>query len=119
MAQMSVTQFAAELKMPAAALLEQLQKAGVEKKAESDVLSEQDKTRLLDYLRRAHGETPAKTKITLTRKQTSEIKKADSRGKARTIQVEVRKKRVLVKRDRRAAGAGAPRPPVAGGRSRP
>ncbi|HNH14200.1 MAG TPA: translation initiation factor IF-2 [Rhodocyclaceae bacterium] len=99
MAQMNVTQFASELKMPASALLEQLQKAGVEKSAASDLLSEQDKTRLLEYLRRAHGETQTKTKITLTRKETSEIKKADSTGKARTIQVEVRKKRVLVKRD--------------------
>jgi translation initiation factor IF-2 len=99
MAQTSVIQFASELKMPATALLEQLQKAGVEKRAESDVLSEQDKSRLLDYLRRSHGETQLKTKITLTRKQTTEIKKSDSSGKARTIQVEVRKKRVLIKRD--------------------
>ena len=41
----------------------------------------------------------ASNKITLTRKQTSEIKKSDSTGRARTIQVEVRKKRVFVKRD--------------------
>ncbi|MET0681449.1 MAG: translation initiation factor IF-2, partial [Burkholderiales bacterium] len=50
-----------------------------------------------------HGAGDAKHKITLTRKQTSEIKKADSSGKARTIQVEVRKKRVFVKRE---AGEG-------------
>ncbi len=99
MEQMSVTQFATELKMPAAALLEQLAKAGVSKSAGTDLLTEQDKTRLLDYLRRSHGETASKAKITLTRKQTTEIKAADSTGKARTIQVEVRKKRVLVKRD--------------------
>ncbi|HQR02611.1 MAG: translation initiation factor IF-2 [Proteobacteria bacterium] len=99
MAQMSVAQFANELKMPASALLEQLGKAGVAKQATGDLLTEQDKTRLLDYLRKAHGDTAAKAKITLTRKQTSEIKAADSTGKARTIQVEVRKKRVLVKRD--------------------
>ena len=99
MAMMTVSQFATELKMPAPALLEQLAKAGVNKQASNDTLSEQDKTRLLDYLRRAHGETAPKAKITLTRKQTSEIKAADSTGKARTIQVEVRKKRVFVKRD--------------------
>src|SRR6266581_841213 len=99
MAQMSVSQFASELKMPAAALLEQLQKAGVAKQAANDTLSEQDKSRLLDYLRKSHGESAPKAKITLTRKQTSEIKAADSTGKARTIQVEVRKKRVFVKRD--------------------
>jgi translation initiation factor IF-2 len=99
MAQMNVSQFAAELKMPATALLEQLAKAGVSKQATNDVLSEQDKARLLDYLRKAHGETAPKAKITLTRKQTTEIKSADSTGKARTIQVEVRKKRTFVKRD--------------------
>ena len=50
-------------------------------------------------MRQSHGAREAKNKITLTRKQTTEIKKSDSTGKARTIQVEVRKKRVLVKRD--------------------
>ncbi len=99
MDQMTVSQFAAELKMPAPALLEQLAKAGVAKEAKEDALSEQDKTRLLDYLRKSHGETAPKAKITLTRKQTSEIRSADSTGKSRTIQVEVRKKRVFVKRD--------------------
>ena len=99
MAQMSVSQFATELKMPATALLEQLAKAGVDKSATNDMLSEQDKTRLLDYLRKAHGETAPKSKITLTRKQTTEIKSSDAMGKARTIQVEVRKKRTFVKRD--------------------
>jgi translation initiation factor IF-2 len=99
MALMTVSQFATELKMPAPALLEQLAKAGVSKEASNDTLSEQDKTRLLDYLRKSHGETAPKAKITLTRKQTSEIRASDSTGKARTIQVEVRKKRVFVKRD--------------------
>ncbi len=110
MAQTSVVQFAAELKMPSAILLEQLEKAGVQKRNEGDVLSEQDKTRLLDYLRRAHGDTQSKSKITLTRKQTTEIKKADSSGKARTIQVEVRKKRVLVRREENAPAAEAAAP---------
>ena len=99
MAQMSVAQFATELKMPATALLEQLAKAGVPKQASNDLLTEQDKNRLLDYLRKSHGGMAPKAKITLTRKQTSEIKAADATGKSRTIQVEVRKKRVFVKRD--------------------
>jgi translation initiation factor IF-2 len=99
MASMTVSQFATELKMPAPALLEQLAKAGVSKQESNDTLSEQDKSRLLDYLRKSHGDTMPKAKITLTRKQTTEIKASDSTGKARTIQVEVRKKRVFVKRD--------------------
>ena len=99
MAQTTIEQFATELKMPAGALLEQLAAAGVAGKREGDKLTEQDKTRLLDYLRKQHGAADAKKRITLVRKQTSEIKAADSTGKARTIQVEVRKKRVFVKRD--------------------
>ncbi len=100
MAQINVTQFAKELGLPIELLVEQLQTAGVKRKlADDSVLTEKDKTQLLDYLRQSHGAKEAKNKITLTRKQTTEIKKADATGKARTIQIEVRKKRVLVKRD--------------------
>ena len=100
MAQINVTQFAKELGLPIELLIEQLQTAGVKKKlADDTVLTEKDKTQLLDYLRQSHGAREVKNKITLTRKQTTEIKKSDSMGKARTIQVEVRKKRVLIKRD--------------------
>ena len=105
MAQTSVTQFAGELKVQPSVLIEQLKAAGVHKQQPEDTLSEQDKTRLLEYLRKVHGATEGKSKITLTRKQTSEIKKSDSTGKSRTIQVEVKKKRVFVKRD---AAAEAP-----------
>ena len=94
----TVSQFAVELKMPVTALLEQLGKAGVGKQGNNDALTDQDKAKLLDYLRRAHGDE-SKAKITLTRKQTSEIKATDAHGRARTVQVEVRKKRVLVKRE--------------------
>ena len=102
MEQMSVTQFAGELKMPAAVLLEQLKRAGVEKSGPTELLTEQDKARLLEYLRRSHGDSQPKGKITLTRKQTSEIRATDSTGRARTVQVEVRKKRTFVKRDEAA-----------------
>jgi translation initiation factor IF-2 len=100
MAKSNVTQFAEELKLPVALLLEQLDAAGVQKRAGDDAITEQDKTRLLDYLREMHGNKEDKKKITLTRKSTTEIKKADATGKARTIQVEVRKKRTFVKVDK-------------------
>src|SRR5258706_4846938 len=112
MAKLNVTQFAEELKLPVALLLEQLQAAGVKKKAGEDSITEQDKTRLLDYLREMHGNKEEKKKITLTRKQTTEIKKADATGQARTIQVEVRKKRTFVKVDKPAEGPGEPEKPV-------
>jgi translation initiation factor IF-2 len=100
MASNTVAQFATELKLTPPVLLEQLRAAGVAKHAESDELSEDDKAKLLEALRRAHGgQEIEKRKITLTRRSTSAIKQADATGKARTIQVEVRKKRVFVKRD--------------------
>src|SRR3954451_9996687 len=108
MAQTTIEQFATELKMPAGALLEQLGKAGVAGKKQGDNLSEQDKTRLLDYLRRQHGAAgDGKKRITLTRRSTSEIKASDSSGKARTISVEVREKRVPVRHDEAEAAVPA------------
>jgi translation initiation factor IF-2 len=95
MGKLNVAEFATELGLPVALLLEQLQAAGISKKQESDPMSEKDKAKLLEHLRQAHGgEKPAK-KITLIRRETTEIKKADSSGRARTIQVEVRKRRVV------------------------
>ncbi|MES1987980.1 MAG: translation initiation factor IF-2 N-terminal domain-containing protein, partial [Pseudomonadota bacterium] len=99
MAQTTVEQFAGELKLPTALLLEQLNSAGVKKAAAEDYLSEDDKTALLDHLRKEHGTLAPKNKITLTRKSSTEIKKTDNTGKARTIQVEVRKKRVIEQHD--------------------
>ncbi|NPC54160.1 translation initiation factor IF-2 [Caenimonas soli] len=100
MSSTTVAEFAAELKKSPDTLLEQLRSAGVAKSATTDALSEADKQKLLGYLQASHGTAaPERKKITLVKKSTSEIKQADSSGKARTIQVEVRKKRTFVKRD--------------------
>jgi len=109
MAVTTVAQLAAELSRPAATLLEQLKSAGVAKNSPEDSLTESDKERLLEHLRSAHGMSSGgdRKKITLTRKSTSEIKQADASGKARTIQVEVRKKRTFIKRDDIPGGSTA------------
>ena len=100
MSSTTVAEFANELKKSTATLLEQLVAAGVSKSAASDALTDSDKRSLLDYLHASHGTSIAeRKKITLVKKSTSEIKQADSSGKARTIQVEVRKKRTFVRRD--------------------
>ncbi|WBY02054.1 translation initiation factor IF-2 [Ramlibacter tataouinensis] len=100
MSSTTVAEFASELKKSPQTLLEQLRSAGVAKSAPTDALSEADKQKLLGYLQASHGTaTPERKKITLVKKSTSEIKQADASGKARTIQVEVRKKRTFVKRD--------------------
>jgi len=114
MAVTTVAQFAAQLNRPTSTLLEQLHSAGVAKASPDDALTDGDKERLLEYLRTSHGTASTeRKKIVLTRKSTSEIKQADASGKARTIQVEVRKKRTFVKRDEApAAEEAAPPVPV-------
>ena len=100
MSSTTVAEFANELKKSTETLLEQLSSAGVAKKAASDVLTDSDKHKLLNYLQSSHGTAaPERKKITLVKKQTTEIKQADATGKARTIQVEVRKKRTFVRRE--------------------
>ena len=96
----TVAEYANELKKSADVLLDQLRSAGVTKASEGDALTDADKQKLLSYLQASHGTVSAeRKKITLVKKSTSEIKQADASGKARTIQVEVRKKRTLIKRD--------------------
>ena len=69
MAKVNVAQFATELKLPVEKLVEQLKSAGVKKAlSEETALTEGDKTKLLEYLRKAHGATEDKKRITLTRR---------------------------------------------------
>src|SRR5262245_60114522 len=111
MAKLSVTQVGEQLGLPTTLPIGQLQAAGIKRALRDDTqLTEKDKTQLLDHLRKSHGAAEAKQKITLTRRQTTEIKKSDAAGKSRTIQVEVRKKRVLVKRDTTEAQVEAAKP---------
>ena len=93
---MTVKEFAQELKVPAKTLITQLRAAGVDKSNETDTLSDADKSRLLDSLRIERTQS-SQRKITLTRKEKSVIKQSDASGRAHTIQVEVRRKRVFVK----------------------
>jgi len=114
----TVAEFASELKKSSATLLDQLRAAGMNKSSASDTLTEADKQRLLSHLKASHGtDTGERKKITLTKKSTSEIKQADATGRARTIQVEVRKKRTFIQRDDnaeppRAAAPAAETPAV-------
>ena len=111
----TVAEFATELKKTTDVLLEQLSGAGVSKASANDVLTDADKQKLLGFLQSSHGTaTGERKKISLVKKSTSEIKQADSTGKARTIQVEVRKKRTFIQRDEAdAVPAAQPATPVA------
>jgi translation initiation factor IF-2 len=100
----NVKEFAEELGLDVQRLLDQLQQAGVEKKSAEDGITAKDKAQLLAFLKRQHGEGGS-GKITLTRKETTALRATDAQGRARTVQVEVRKKRVLVNRDELLAKA--------------
>lgn len=100
MSSTTVAEFATELKKTPEILLDQFRSAGVPKASPTDAITEADKQRLLGHLKASHGTTePERKKITLMKKSTSEIKQADATGRARTIQVEVRKKRTFIQRD--------------------
>ena len=110
MATTTIKELAQELKRSSADLLEQLKAAGIAKDSEDAKITEKDKTVLLEHLQKEHGslETGSRKKITLTKRETSEIRQADSAGRTRTVQVEVRKKRVLVKRGDESSKEEAP-----------
>ena len=105
----TVTEFAGELNLSPEALLKQLGAAGVNATSMDADLSASDKGKLLEYLRKQHGaaDESAGKRITLVRKSTSELRTADAMGRSRTVQVEVRKKRVLVTRTTETAASVA------------
>ena len=103
MADVTVTQFAQVLRVPVERLLSQLDEAGIDVTGAEDTISDDAKLELLTHLRRAHGRKDASAstprKITLKRKSQSEIRLSGGQGRARTVSVEVRRKRTYIKRD--------------------
>ncbi len=98
MSDLTVKQFAESIGTPTQHLLTQLADAGIKLTSENDFITEDQKLALLGYLKQGKSETGSK-KITLKRKTVSEMKVESAPGKARTVAVEVRKKRTYVKRE--------------------
>jgi len=112
MAEVTVQQFAGVVGISVDRLVQQLSEAGLPAKTADDTISDDEKSQLLSYLRRIHGKNEAASepaKITLKRKTVSELKVPAERGRvrargvktatpAKTVSVEVRKKRTYVKR---------------------
>ncbi|HJX18744.1 MAG TPA: translation initiation factor IF-2 [Acidiferrobacterales bacterium] len=100
MADTTIKAFATQIGVQPERLITQLVSAGVSGKGVDDSLSDEEKMTLLGYLRTHHGGggEGGTTKITLKQKSVSQIKQATRTGPARTVQVEVRKKRTFVKR---------------------
>jgi translation initiation factor IF-2 len=117
MAEVTVKQFAEVVGVPPDRLLLQLGEAGLEVTDENATITDNEKTQLLDFLRQSHGKrssvsTTGASKITLKRKTQSELRATVPAGRgpagrgalraarpeAKTVSVEVRKKRTYVKR---------------------
>ena len=112
MAEVTVKQLAEDVGAPVDRLLKQIVEAGLKALSENDSVSSDEKQQLLAYLRKTHGEADAEPrKITLKRKTTTTLKA----GKAKTVNVEVRKRRTYIKRAELQPEAEAPKPeePVA------
>ena len=113
MSDVTVKQLAEDVGIPADLLLSQLVEAGLSKAGTDDLVSEPEKLQLLTHLRESHGKTAdagaeGPKKITLRRKKVSELRqpgtgtRTPGRGAAvrgaKTVSVEVRRKRTYVKR---------------------
>src|SRR3990172_5662610 len=104
MPEVTVKQFADVVGIPVEHLLTQLGEAGLTVKSADETINDNEKLKLLSYLRRSHGEgdtlgATEPRKITLKRKTVSALKQTGAQGKtAKLVNVEVRKKRTYVKR---------------------
>jgi len=124
----TVNQLANTVGIPVERLLAQLQEAGISAADGEATLTEQEKVQLLSYLRRSHGKAESDTgtapsRVTLKRKSVSELRqpiaaprtsgsvRAATAPRAKTVSVEVRRKRTYVKRG--APGGEAKVAPVA------
>ncbi len=118
MSEVTIAQFADVLKVPVDRLIAQLAQAGITVLGPEDRISDEAKMELLTHLRRSHspggataaapapagnkpvmGGAAAPPKITLQRKQQSEVRVAGVAGRQRTVNIEVRSKKTYVKRD--------------------
>jgi len=116
MAEVTVKQLAADVGAPVDRLLKQIVEAGLDARSENDAVTSDEKQQLLAYLRKTHGEAGAEPrKITLKRKTTTTLKA----GKAKTVNVEVRKRRTYIKRAESQPEPEAPRPEEKVGEQQP
>jgi len=114
MSEVTVSQLAKVIGIPADRLMEQLADAGIRAKHPDDKITDDEKSKLLSHLRQSHGKqqggnATAPKKVTLRRKTVSELRQPTASGRttmsrtspaapAKTVSVEVRKKRTYVKR---------------------
>ena len=100
MAEVIVSELAKSVGTSVERLLTQMGQAGLSHASADDVVSDEEKKKLLAFLKTAHGaeKSAAPKKITLKRKTQTTLK-TGSGSSRKTVNVEVRKKRTYIKRD--------------------
>ncbi|MBT6274429.1 MAG: translation initiation factor IF-2, partial [Chromatiales bacterium] len=117
MTQVTVRQLADSVGTPVERLLDQLSEAGLPHREADEQINDVDKAQLLEHLRARRGTAPAPKvkaepkRLSIKRKQVSEIKVASTAGRSKTVTVEVRKRRT-VNRNKPASGAAPVAPKV-------
>ena len=100
MADKSIKDLAVSVNRSVETLLEQVRDAGLPQRQPEDIISTEQQDTLVNHLKKIHGQDVGQAgQITLKRKTTSTAKVASTSGKAKTINVEVRKKHTFVKPD--------------------
>ncbi len=97
MSQVTIDAFARQINISIEMLLDQLEQAGVSGKTRDDLLEDNEKLKLLQFLKSRESK-PSKDRIFLKSRQTRQIRQTSRTGAARTVHVEVKKRRTFVKR---------------------
>ena len=98
MSQVTVDAFARQINISIEKLLGQLEQAGVSGKTRDDSLEDHEKLQLLQHLESRETKAPSKDRIFLKSRQTRQVRQTSRTGAARTVHVEVKKRRTFVKR---------------------
>lgn len=114
MSEITVKQLADDVGIPVDLLLSQLGQASLPKSGAEDIITEDEKRKLLTHLRESHGKSQpgnagGPKKITLKRKTVTELRQPGAPGRTigrgptqrtggKTVSVEVRRKKTYVKR---------------------
>ena len=94
MTDITVKEFSKTIGLPVARLIDQLELAGVEKKKENDLITDEEKMQLLDYVRNSQNSPPPKPK----EESVSSNETNEDLGKKKTKTV-IRKKKVFSKKN--------------------
>src|SRR5690606_18882929 len=95
----SIKELVLNVGRPVEKLVEQVREAGLPQRKADDIITTEQQDSWMSHARTSQGSESQAVQSTLKRKTTSTAKVASTSGKAKTINVEVRKKHTFVKPD--------------------